>query len=94
MRCLANIADELGLEAEAKAWRWKADHHGRRIVERMYFTEDAMFWDVDETTGEPFTKTRSPLNFLPLWARAPLAGEEKRRVIEVHMLNPREFFGS
>jgi hypothetical protein len=94
MRSLANIAAALGQAEEAEAWRLEADEHARGLVERMYFPEDAMFWDVDEATGEPFTRARSPLNFLPLWAGVALPPHERRRVIEEHMLNPREFFGS
>ena len=93
LRCLGNIADALGRPNEAAEWRRRADEHSKRMVDRFYFVDDAVFWDTHQDTGEPFTRALTPFAFLPLWAGTPLPEDERRRIIEQHMLNPREFFG-
>lgn len=93
MRFLGNIAEALGRADEASEWRRRAEEHSAKMVERFYFADEAVFWDTHEDTGEPFTKALTPFAFLPLWAGTPLPEDEKRRIIEEHMLNPREFFG-
>jgi hypothetical protein len=52
MRCLARIADQLGLAAEAVSWRKRAEELAGKIVEHMYFPDEAMFYDVREGTHE------------------------------------------
>lgn len=94
MRCLANIAEALGLRDEADEWRRRAEEHARLLVDRCYFPDRATFLDVRTDNGEPFTEHLGPLLFLPLWAGVPLPEDQKRRIIEEHMLNPVEFFGS
>ncbi len=51
-----------------------------------------MFFDVLEGTHEKFSGVKTPNMFLPLWAGVPLPDKEVRRIVETHMLNPREFF--
>ena len=92
MRCLANMAEVLGLSKEAAQWRAKAAHLAQLIVDTMYFPDDAMFFDVREGTHEKFSGVKNPNMFLPLWAGVPLPPSEVQRIVEGHMLNPDEFF--
>jgi hypothetical protein len=91
-RCLANMADELGLPEDAKTWRAQADRLGQKIVETMYFPDDAMFFDVKTGTHEKLSGVKTPNMFLPLWAGTPLKKEQIGAIVEQHMLNPKEFY--
>jgi len=93
LKCLAVIAGELSLPDDAAAWQAQAEELGQLIIDTMYFPEDAMFYDVKLGTKEPFSRVKTPNMFLPLWAGVPLPPEEIKRIIEQHMLNPKEFFG-
>jgi hypothetical protein len=92
MRCLACMADELGLTKESGEWRRQAEELAQRIVETFYFKEHTMFFDVKEGTKEIFSGAKGPNMFLPIWAQVPLDDEEISKVIEHHMLNPNEFY--
>ena len=91
-RCLAHMAQELGLPEEARAWQEKSDALGKRIVETMYFPKEAMFYDVKLGTHERLSDAKTPNMFLPLWAGVPLPPEQVKAIVEKHMLNPNEFF--
>jgi hypothetical protein len=93
LKCLAVIADELGRPEEAVAWQREAGELAQKIIDIMYFPEDAMFYDVHLGTKEPFNRVKTPNMFLPLWAGVPLQPAEIKKIIEQHMLNPDEFFG-
>jgi hypothetical protein len=92
MRVLSRMAGELGKADQASAWSGRAETLARRIVETMYFPEEAMFYDVREGTHEKFSGVKNPNMFLPLWAGVPLSQEEIRKIVERHMLNPDEFY--
>ena len=92
MRCLASLAAEVGRPAEAAQWNRRADILGKLIVATFYFPNEAMFYDVREGTHEKFSGVKNPNMFIPLWAGVPLPQSEIRRVVEDHMLNPKEFF--
>ena len=92
MRCLALMAEELGLPTEAAQWKDRANQLAKMIVEFCYFPEEAMFYDVEEGTHNMFSGVKTPNMFLPLWAGVPLPESENRRIVEQHMLNPNEFF--
>ena len=72
-RSLAKMADELGQPEAAQAWRDEADGLAKRIVDTMYFPDEAMFYDVKTGTHEKLSGVKTPNMFLPLWAAAPLA---------------------
>mgnify|MGYP000944896752 CR=1 FL=1 len=91
-RCLGQMAKELGLAEEATAWQVKSESLAKRIVETMYFSEDAVFHDVKTGTHEKFSNVLTPNMFLPLWAGVPLAKDQAKAVVERHMLNPNEFY--
>lgn len=92
MRSLALMAGELGLSAEKKDWKDRADKLAKLIVDTCYFPDEAMFYDVVEGTHEKFSGVKDPNMFLPLWAGVPLPESEIHRIVEQHMLNPKEFF--
>jgi len=89
----ARIADVLAKPKEAELWRRKRDELAQKIVDLMYFPEQAMFFDVAIGTRKIFSGCKGPNMFLPLWAGVPLPEKEIHRVIETHMLNPDEFYG-
>ncbi len=91
-RSLAKMADELGQTREARLWREEADALAKRIVDTMYFPEEAMFYDVKTGTHEKLSGVKTPNMFLPLWAAAPLKREQIQAIIERHILNPKEFY--
>lgn len=93
LKHLAAIARVLDKPDDAAMWQAEAAALGQLIIDTMYFPEDAMFYDVKLGTKEPFTRVKTPNMFLPLWAGVPLPESEIRRIIEGHMLNPKEFFG-
>jgi hypothetical protein len=91
-RCLADMADELGLADEAQAWRAQSDRLARLIVQAMYFPEEAIFYDVKTGTHEKLSRVKTPNMFLPLWAGVPLGQEQVAAVVGRHMLNAKEFY--
>lgn len=91
-RALARMAGELGFAEEANAWRDQADALAKRIVETMYFPEDAMFFDVKTGTHQKLSGVKSPNMFLPLWVDVPLDKAQVKAIVERHMLNPAEFY--
>ena len=93
MNCLAEFAGDLDRPDEAKEWKVKARALAERIVDTMYFPQDAMFYDVTEGTHSKFSGVKNPNMFLPLWAGVPLAKGEIDKIIRNHMLNPEEFYG-
>ena len=92
MKCLSALAKELNLSKEAKEWNDKAAQLSQKIIDAMYFPDEAMFYDVKERTKENFSGVKSPNMFLPLWAGVPLPQKEIKRIINDHMLNPNEFY--
>jgi hypothetical protein len=93
MRHLSLIAHELGRDDESRAWQKRADELAAKIVEYMYFPDEAIFYDVKEGTHEKFSGVKVPNLFIPLWAGVPLPKKEVDRIIQTHMLNPKEFYG-
>ncbi len=92
MRSLALMAGELGRSREKEEWKERADKLAKLIVDTCYFADEAMFYDVVEGTHEKFSGVKDPNMFLPLWAGVPLPESEIHRIVEQHMLNPKEFF--
>ncbi len=92
MRSLAQMANALDKQQESEEWENQASQLSKDIVDIFYFPEDAMFYDVKEGTKEMFSGVITPNMFLPLWAEVPLPEHEKRRIVEMHMLNPDEFY--
>ena len=92
-RCLARMAQALNKPSEAMEWTNKATALGQILVDKMYFSSDSAFWDLDITTGAPWTRIVTPNMFIPLWAGVPLSPTQVDGIIRTHMLNPMEMNG-
>jgi glycogen debranching enzyme len=80
------------MSTDARAFSEEADALAKRIVETMYFPEEAMFYDVKTGTHEQLSGVKTPNMFLPLWAGVPLPQAQVKAMIERHLLNPKEFY--
>jgi neutral trehalase len=87
---LAQIADVLGKAKEAKELRGRASRY-RAKLGTMWDEKAGIFLNRDLATGKA-SERLSPTNFYPLLARAASA-HQARRMIEEHLLNPKEFWG-
>ncbi len=87
---LAEMAQVLGKEAEARELRERADKY-RKQIQKLWDEKTGMFLNRDLTTGR-FSYRMSPTNFYPMLAKAATAGQAQRMVKE-HLLNPKEFWG-
>ena len=88
--CLAQIATILGKEEDAKAFTADYERQKQRMREKLWNEQDGIFenrfW-----SGE-FSKHLSPTNFYPLLAGIPTP-QQAKRMIDGHLLNPKEFWG-
>ncbi len=87
---LAQIADILGKSADAKQLRNRAAKY-RASLETLWDEKTGMFLNKDLRTGQ-FSDRLSPTNFYPMLARAATP-EQARRMVDEHLLNPKEFWG-
>jgi putative isomerase len=89
--CLAQIATILGKEEDAKAFTANYERQKQLVREKLWNEQDGIFenrfW-----SGE-FSKHLSPTNFYPLLAGIPTP-EQGKRMVEEHLLNPKEFWGT
>ena len=87
---LATIADTLGKASEARELRERGNRY-RAELATMWDERAGIFLNRDLATGQPSYRL-SPTNFYPLLARAasPL---QARRMINEHLMNPKEFWG-
>jgi hypothetical protein len=92
LKCLRNMAGELGLGEEAADWGQKADDLAEAIVRRMYSPEDNLFYNIFMDTYS-FDKHLDVFNFTPLWGGVPLEADKAQRMLRDYLLNPRYFFG-
>ena len=89
--CLSKIATILGKEDDAKAFTADYERQKQLIREKLWNEKDGIFenrfWDGN------FSKRLSPTNFYPLLAGVPTP-EQAKRMIDEHLLNPKEFWGT
>lgn len=62
----------------------------REAVQTMWDDNDGLYYDQDERNGQAI-KVRSVSSLLPLWAGIP-DGEQAKRLVYEHILNPEEFW--
>jgi hypothetical protein len=93
LRCLADIADALGKDCEAAAWREKRAVLERKTLDLLWCAEEKTFYDRDLTVHE-LTRVKTFFNLLPLWAGIDLPEADARAAIEAHLLNPEEMWGA
>ncbi|MGC1295313.1 MAG: trehalase family glycosidase [Alloacidobacterium sp.] len=85
---MAALADRLGHAEDATTYRHQADGLRKALLDHLWSSEDAMFWNRRRDTGA-WIKRMSYSNFVPLIADV-LPREDARRVIEHHLINPAE----
>ncbi|HEY0868116.1 MAG TPA: trehalase family glycosidase [Fimbriimonas sp.] len=88
-RCLAEIAEVLGREEQGELREREAVF--TEGLERLWDESSGIYRNLDLTTGE-FSAHLSPTNFYPLLSGAP-SSERAARMIDGHLLNPKEFWG-
>ncbi|HUY12072.1 MAG TPA: trehalase family glycosidase [Terriglobia bacterium] len=87
---LSILAEKLGRQQEAAAYRQKAQDLRTLIQIKMWSDADGMFLNIDSTTGQ-FVHVKTWTNFVPLWAGVATPAQAQR-TIQQHLLNPREFW--
>jgi alpha,alpha-trehalase len=87
---MATLAAMLGKPAEASEFQRKAQSLRKAMRKRLWFKQDAMFWNVRRDTGQP-VRVMSGANFLPLAADV-LTPAEARAMIQRHLLDPAEMW--
>jgi hypothetical protein len=89
--CLSRIAAILGKDDDATALAVEYDHMKQFVREKLWNEQDGIyenrFW-----SGE-FSKHLSPTNFYPMFAGIATP-EQAKRMIEEHLLNTKEFWGT
>jgi len=89
-KALAALADVLGRSADAAGLRSRATQYSEK-TQTLWDPEAGVFRDRDLKTGL-FSSHLAPTNFYPLLARiaTPL---QAQRMVQEHLLNPKEFGG-
>jgi neutral trehalase len=87
---LATIAEVLNKPEEAKELRGRSSRYQVKL-QTLWDEQTGMFLNKDLHTGQ-FSHRLSPTNFYPMIAKAATAAQA-RRMIEEHLLNPKEFWG-
>jgi len=89
--CLAKIARVLGRDEDAKRFEAEYEHMKQIIREKRWNGQGGMyenrFW------GGEFSKHLSPTSFYPMFAGIATP-EQAKRMVEGHLLNPKEFWGT
>ena len=89
-RALAQIASELGRDAEAGELAARAEKMSESL-QTLWSEERGVFLNKRLDTGALQTHL-SPTNFYPLMGRVA-TDEQARRMVDEHLLNPEEFWG-
>lgn len=87
---LAAIADVLQKPNDAKELRERGERY-RAKLSTLWSNEHGIFLNKDLHTGQ-LSERLSPTLFYPMLAHAATA-EQAKRMVEEHLLNPREFWG-
>jgi len=89
--CLSRIARILDKDEDATKFLAEYEHMKQLIREKLWNEEDGIyenrFWN-----GQ-FSKHLSPTNFYPMFAGIA-SPEQAKRMVEQHLLNPKEFWGT
>lgn len=90
-RAMSHIAHEIGRTEDEPRWRAKADALQRLLNETMWSEPDGLYFNIDRRTGQ-MVKIKTWTTFVPLWAGL-VPQDRAKRLIEEHLLNPKEFWG-
>ena len=88
MAC-AQMAEELGLAAEANQWREKAANVKKRMIEMLYDEDDAFFYDVDCNGNK---RKYLSISISNVFTEHVMDQEMADLVYKRHMKNPKEFW--
>jgi putative isomerase len=88
---LAKIAGILGKDDDAKKLASEYEHMKQLIRDKLWNDQDGIFENRFWNGG--FSKHLSPTNFYPLLAGVATP-EQAKRMVEEHLLNPKEFWGN
>jgi len=87
---LAVLAQKLAKSDDAAKYQQSAEALRRLVQEKMWSEPDGMFLNIDAWTGKP-VRVKTWTNFVPLWAGIATP-EQAKRMINEHVLNPKEFW--
>lgn len=95
MRCLADMAGELGYDAASAEWKAKADQTAALVNERMWDDETGFYYSVNKTDHSFRFMTRDLrrqeiIGFLALWAG--VATKERADILVNKLTNPDKFW--
>ncbi len=85
---LGDMAQALGLEAEAAAWRAQADEIRARMFQLLWNEEDQFFYDVDRHGNQRKCRNISITNVI---TEGVLTPEQVHAVFDRYFRDPREF---
>ncbi len=88
MRCLAQIAEILGMTEDAEMWQSRYDTIKEKINTVLWDEEDGFYYDRKVCDGK-FHKVKSVSSFIPLFAG--VCTEEIAAKLVEHLKDPREF---
>jgi putative isomerase len=88
--CLAKIAGILHHDEEGRTFAAEYARMGDLVRARLWNEQDGMF--ENRFWSGQFSKRLGPSNFYPMLAGIATAAQE-RRMVDEHLLNPREFWG-
>jgi putative isomerase len=89
---MALLAESLGNGADAASYRAKAENLKRLVQQKMWSEGDGMFLNVDSRTGQ-LVRIKTWTNLAPLWAGIATR-EQAQRMVQEHVLNPKEFWAA
>jgi glycogen debranching enzyme len=89
MGSLAEIAEVLGIDFEARMWRKRASAIVKRMINDMWDEESGLFRALHEENAVPVV---TPFNLYPLWT-GQLPNEIRERLLN-HLTNPDTFWGN
>ena len=89
--CLSKLAAILGREEDSRRLAAESEAMRQRVRERLWNEADGIY-ENRHWNGE-FDKHLSPTNFYPLLAGIATR-DQARRMVEEHLLNPKEFWGT
>lgn len=83
------LAEKLNFQSKADQFRKKAEIIAQQVRDCLWDEETGFFYDKDERSGH-LNKVKGISGFVPLWAGIA-TGEQARRLVKEHLLNPSEF---
>ncbi len=95
MKCLANMADALGLKDEAEHWHEKSNEIAGLINKTMWDPESGFFYHVDKNDHSFFfmdrdLRRKEIIGFLPLWAET--VSQERADTLMKTLLDTDQFW--